>query len=234
MKCNVWLMKKLIPVFLLLYVLLFGCSISHEDQKTSEGTIFYKIAYSHPQTLDVPQELLPGIMVMKFNNRYTNSTIEGFMGLFSISIVSDLKETRSTTMLKIFDKKYYYQGAVGATPGYPENPGTIKITPLDEEKIIAGVKCKKALIEYTDQEIKPFNVYYTTEIGPKHPNINNPYHELPGVLMEFDLSIGDLSMRMIADRINMNAGSKNDFSIPENYKPISENKMKELIDTLLD
>jgi hypothetical protein len=165
-------MNKLIVFFLLLYLILPQCSIPNENNKISEGTIFYKIAYYHPQVLDVPQELLPGIMVMKFNNRYTNSTIEGFMGLFAISILSDLKEANSITMLKVFDKKYYYQGAVIASPDHPENPGTIKITLLDDEKIIAGLKCKKAQVEYVNQEKNPFSVYYTTEIGPKNPNIN--------------------------------------------------------------
>ncbi len=234
MKCFVWLMNKLIVFFLLLYLILPQCSIPNENNKISEGTIFYKIAYYHPQVLDVPQELLPGIMVMKFNNRYTNSTIEGFMGLFAISILSDLKEANSITMLKVFDKKYYYQGAVIASPDHPENPGTIKITLLDDEKIIAGLKCKKAQVEYVNQEKNPFSVYYTTEIGPKNPNINTPYHALPGILMEFDLSIGDLSMRMTADKFNTQSVSKKDFNVPENYKPISENKMKALIDTLLN
>ncbi|HYX07790.1 MAG TPA: hypothetical protein VE912_13760, partial [Bacteroidales bacterium] len=164
-------MKKLIPIFILLFLLLPECSIPNDDQKIDEGTIFYKIAYGHSQVLDVPQELLPGIMVMKFNNRYTNSTIEGFMGLFSISIISDLEETSSITMLKVFDKKYYCRAAIGTNPVYMNDPGKIKITYLEDEKTIAGLKCKKARVEFVNQETHPIEVYYTNEIAINHPNI---------------------------------------------------------------
>lgn len=77
-------------------------------------------------------------------------------------------------------------------------------------------------------------VYYTDEIQVNQPNLTNPFHEIDGVLMEFEIWLHNLRMRMSAYNVVEKKIHEKEFSIPAEYQRISKNDMEQIVQNLLN
>ncbi len=182
----------------------------------------------------MPTNLLPKKVTLKFRGHKGITTIEGFMGMFSLSNLSDFRKQTNTMILKVMDNKYFYTGEKYEQPFFYEGLKDIKITTTTETKIIAGFKCKKATIGFTNGNRPPFTVYYSDEVKIKNPNKSTPFNELDGVLMQFNISISNIDMQLTASKYKQVPVSKDIFEIPKEYKRVSRDKLSGVIAKLLE
>jgi hypothetical protein len=222
--------------FILLFTLNF-CGPQLDKNKINEGYIEYSIKYlENNMEKNIPTKLLPKKMKLKFRNNKSIRNIEGFMGLFSLTIITDHKKSISTSLLKVIGKKYYYK----AEPGEK----SFCFHPLAEDmdvktlpgvgKKIAGMRCKKGKVSFETSNIEPFLFYYTDEIGLPNPNYANPYENIDGVLMQFQVKLNKLRMELTANEVYTNEVSNNEFEIPEGFKRVTKNDMEEILSTLME
>jgi GLPGLI family protein len=145
-----------------------------------------------------------------------------------------MKKGINITLLKVMDNKYYYVGKKGANPcGFDDLAGmVIEVKP--ETKKIVGFDCQKAMITFPFGKRDSFEAYYTMDLKVVNPNKTNPYRDIQGVLMQFNVKLSQIEMRFTASKIKNEKVNDDIFNIPDGYQLISEDKMIDLINKLMD
>jgi len=104
----------------------------------------------------------------------------------------------------------------------------------DEVKEIAGLLCKKAIVTLPGQN-DTFSIYYTDEISISKPNSTNPYNQIDGVLMEFQLKLAYLKMQFTAEKFVPSQNNKTrEFKVPDNCLEVNREQMTYIIKRLME
>jgi hypothetical protein len=218
---------------IILLLSLVSCNKIADPNKISQGIIEYDIQYDKDLQRQVPTFLMPKKMTMKFNRQYSMNQIEGFMGLFSLTNISNSKGNKHTTLLKIFEKKYSYVGSRKDKPSWFDQMDDLEIIATGEKKTIAGIECQGASIKLQGEEMVLFDVYYSNEFNIREPNFANPYHDIEGVLLEFVLYVSGIRMHLVAKSVKNTEVGNDHFTVSPDHQAISKAKMEEFIAALL-
>jgi hypothetical protein len=226
---------KQILLLLIVSLVVNSCTGLQDGNRKKEGVIEYKVVYlENKMSKNIPTNLLPGKMVLKFKNDKSILSIEGFMGLFSLTIINDHRKEISYSMMKVIGKKYYYESQPGESSFcFQEIPG-MQVEARRGFKDIAGVKCKRGRVIFPENDLEPFVFYYSDDISLKNPNFDNPYKEIDGVLMKFQVQLYKLRMDLTAEKASFSPVSPDDFKIPTDFRKVSRTDMQEILSTLMD
>ena len=106
--------------------------------------------------------------------------------------------------------------------------GTTSIEQSDETKVIAGYTCKKVIVTLNDDGAKTtFEAWYTSELGSKMANFNNPlYKDIDGALLEFSMKTQEVGMKFTASSIDKKNIADKDFEIPSDYTLTTQDELK--------
>ena len=192
--------------------------------------IDYRIEYLDSKAGSVPTSILPSKMTSLFAGHFALNRIDGFLGQFSLSYIANLKTTSVTTMLKLFDKKYFYTGRPGELPCGINKMQGLQLLETGITKEISGFSAKKSIVR-TDN--KPDVYIYTANIeNIKNPNITTPYNKVDGVLLEFYTSLSVMQMKIMALRVYNKEVDWSLFNIPQDYREITRSEMEKAINEL--
>ena len=223
---------RIFALVLIFASLLLSCdTIDFSDQP--QGMIEYDVTYLSNRS-SMPTNLLPKKVILKFRAQKSITTIEGFMKMFSLSNINDFRKHTNSLMLKVVEKKYFYQGEKFDPPFFFDKIKGPIILLKPEKKIFAGITCKKAVVNFADKTSSPFDLYYTDSIKLKSPNKSTPFHQIEGVLMQFNIRISNVEMRLTATKYKQDNVSENVFVIPEEYKKVKKEKLIVVINKLLE
>jgi GLPGLI family protein len=200
----------------------------------AEGKIRFDITYAQSKVGGYSTSVLPKEMIMEFNEDMVKSTIEGGLGFFNLVNVSDLNSLQHTTWLKFIDKKYIYEGEKKDTPCCFGMLSNMRLEYTDKTKEIAGLLCHHARANFPDNGIESFDIWYTRELGIENPNSNSPFHEIPGVLLEFNTLMGNANMHMIATSHSVQKIPEKHFQSPKNYRPVSKAEIERILEALMN
>lgn len=230
------IIKRIIvkPLFFLsLFAVFLICDCSKTSQKSqlSEGEIEYDITYVNNSGRNFPIQLLPKTMQLTFNQNFAAYTIKDRVGLFAIKIISDLKKHNHITLIKVFDKKYVYQSEGKETPVFFKPDISYKIISKSDTTRINGLLCYNIIVEEPENKTKIPVTYIP--INFKNPNYNTPYSDVKGLLMNFNLQMKSLDMKLTAKKVDEKIIKDEEFEIPGGYKAIPRIRMEEIITTLL-
>lgn len=226
-----WNMRilQLVSIFV---ILLTSCdSFDFSDQP--QGEINYEVIYLSNKS-GMPTNLLPKKVSLKFRANKSITSITGFMGMFSLCNISDFRKHTNTMMLKVMDSKYFYPGEKYAAPFFFDGLSDMNITPTNDTKLLAGFICKKAIVTFTKASQAPFEVFYTDQIKIKNANKASPFKSIDGVLMQFNIRISNIEMKLIANRYKSEPVSEDIFVIPKDYKRVSREKLSGILEKLLE
>ena len=224
--------RRFILLVFLFWMLLYSCTIKDKKNSYDEGIITYDIDYFQDERENPIISLLPNSMTIKFKDDKALSELKGWMGIFTSSIITDLQENQNITLFKFSDKKYYCKTGLNESfYGDSEQEYTIKY--VDDVKEIGGFLCKKAIITFADSLINPVSVYYTDILKLKHPDINSPYKELHGILMEFQINIMDIQMLLTFNNIKKKDISDTEFSIPTDFDEVSREDIENIFKSVM-
>lgn len=221
-----------------LLILTFSCQDkSRQEDKIKQGRIEYKVRYlENKMKKNIPTNLLPDKMTLKFRDNRSVRHIKGFMGLFDLTIITDHNKKTSISLLKVIGKKYYHQSTdemntfcFQSIPGMEVNKGKSR----GNEKI-AGIPCKKGEVTFNDTGNEDFPFYYTHKIDLEEPNFGNPYHKVDGILMKFRVQFHKLRMELIADKVESCEIAMDEFKKPEGFKRVTKQDMNEILSTLME
>jgi hypothetical protein len=213
-------------LFLITISLLVGCS------KKNEGVIEYKITYTQSKEDNPLINLMPTSMEFYFKDNKILTQIEGWMGVFKSIQISDLNDSSNVLLMKLLDKKYYFKRSLNEAPLDFEKLSIKNIEYLDKPIDFKGYKCNQVKIKMADSLNSEFVFYYTNDIPVLQPNRNNPFNEIPGVLMRFNMSLQGLSLQLEFEKYRDTVFPENAFKIPSDYKEISREEMNQFFNEL--
>jgi len=224
---------RYLAICLILIISISCKKISHRTV-SEQGTIVYNISYREGKVGSYSEGILPHKMESRFKDGMIKNSIEGALGFFSLVNISDLDEMTNTTLLKFIDKRYVYKGKRKEIPCCFMNMDGMDIKFTDSTKRILNFTCNEALITFPGTDRKSFPVYYTTEIQFDEPNALSPFKEIPGILMEFQASLGGTFVNVVAEKYVPGKIPDKEFSVPRNYKEIDKDEFENIMNALLD
>ena len=227
-------MKKTFTALLIgLLILNMSCRKTGNDPGITSGRIDYKITYLNEDLDKKTRNILPSRMKLMFDEKQATNNIEGFMGMYKMNAFTNFHTRKSQTILKVLDKQYLFKGSRDEQMCCFDTMDDMVIQKTDETKVIAGFNCKKAIISLPSSD-ETFTVYYTEDISLKHPNSTNPYKEIEGVLIEFELKLLHLKMRFVAEKFQPLADYDFNQQFNRKSKHVSRLQMTQILNKLME
>lgn len=223
-------MNKVCPLFLAVIVFA-ACSCNtgkNNTSKISEGYIEYEITYPKIDKDDIFMiGMMPKDMKMKFKDNNTIGELKTGAGVFTTKFITNNNERNLFHYLKLVNKKYgLILDSADIYQSYAKKPDDMQLIPSDSTKIIAGYTCKRMDVVFSDST-KNFSIYYTDDIGIKDPNWCSPFHEIKGVLMEYNISQFNVEMHLRAKAVTAADIDDEEFAVPADYEKITQKEMEE-------
>lgn len=209
---------------ILVTILLSSCEEEYKGH--SEGEIHFKVTYPEMKEDNFMLEMLPKKMITKFKDNKTSNTLSAGMGMFKFGVTSNYEEKTITRTAKLINKKYALTLKDDAIRKAFKKESKYNLQFSNETKNILGYECKKLIVTIKDGSNHNFFAYYTDQINIKHNNWFNQYAKVKGVLLEYGYEKYDIKMHMIATKIHFKKMDNSEFNIPEDYKPVSLEKME--------
>jgi GLPGLI family protein len=219
-------MKKSISLALSILVVSFffdSCSNPTNPKFISEGIIEYKATPVDPN--NSMAALAPSKMLVKFKDNFSEAEMTAGMGLFATSFISDPGKKQFIHLVKLINQKFALVMAGDSVKKDVDADPKPIIELLSDTRIIAGYNCKKAKISYADKSIPGFDVWYTKELNIQNPNWSNPFHDIDGVLLEYQLKRYGLELRFTCTSVSKAAVDESLFELPSDYKIITKKEM---------
>ncbi len=200
-----------------------------KPEAIKEGVIIYELTYPQFKEDNIFTSMFPNEMAFKFKDNNTKSELKTSMAVFSTALLAEKNKKTLTHLVRIASK---YSGLVmdstQIVQEYGRMPDGMVITPTSKTKTIAGYVCKNALITFSNDSTKNFDVYYTDEIGIEDPNWCTPYHKIKGVLMEATVNKFNIDMHMVAKSVTAQKFEDSEFQISQKFQPITVEEMADI------
>ncbi|MFT7588876.1 MAG: hypothetical protein ACI959_001089 [Limisphaerales bacterium] len=188
------------------------------EEVIKEGTITYTV---------ITDDLDPNMAMFLTNMKMTvlfdkgNLKIDTDMGMGSVVITSNA-ETKSTLMLMdMLGNRYAIRTEEQAAQE------EVEVTFPGETKVIAGYKCKKAVMIYQETEL----IFYVTDkLNVPDLNAQFPIDKLKGYPLQLELNQGPLKLTMIASEVKAEKMAKGTFDqiVPEGFEEKTMEELKTL------
>lgn len=206
-------------LFLLFAISPYGCKRSEYDG-LKEGKVIYDVTFEGDEINPMIKALLPSEVITYFGNDRTCMVIAMGMNIMETKLISDAENMKYTTLVSAMGKKI---AMIMNKQEVEENfldRVKLKMVHTSEEKIIAGVSCKKVMV--TDSTDNTYPVYYTDEISVENPNWSTPFREIDGLLMEYSINISGMTMNLVAKEIQNSKNELSFYEIPEDFEIIED------------
>ncbi|MCD4769837.1 MAG: hypothetical protein K8R35_06700 [Bacteroidales bacterium] len=209
---------------------LTGCNKS-SVKTIDEGEIHYKIIYNGRQG-NMPEELMPGNLVVKFKNDKSVMEITTPIGNNGIYNIFDPDNGTNHTYISFLGLKYFYIGETGEIPPGIDPMEDLVLKKTDKVKNIGGFQCKHATAEINGIK-RTFDIWYTSEIDLSDPNSSTPFNELDGVLLNFFYRMGEMIVEFEAEGIYPRPVPDKDFYKGDKYRRIKREDMDSIISKMM-
>src|SRR6218665_1015732 len=175
-------MKVLYSIPLLLsFLVLFSCG----EPKAEEGEIVYAVEYPEAKDNFVLYSILPREMTLTFKNGKMKTEIK--RANFQNSMLIDCNEKKVSAYYQYSRDGFNVSLSDADVKKMKADPSEYKIVLKDEEKEILGLTAKKAIATSKADPKDIIEIWYTEEIGLENSNWFHPFHEIPGVLLEYSI-----------------------------------------------
>lgn len=227
--------KKQIVYLLILFTgistLFYRCGVIG-GKDISEGVIEYDITYPKLDPNSMMVSGMPNKAYLRFKDNNMSNDMSGMMGLISITFISNHEKKAVEQRLTLINKKYASE--ISAEDLQRLNDSyVVSVEEKSSKSEIAGFKCKEATVKLINgEEIK---VSYTNDIGIKDPNWSNPYHQIDGVLMEFQMERYGVVMHLKAKSVLAQTIDDDTFKVPADsseYKMIVFAELEKILQEL--
>jgi len=202
-----------------------GCS-DLLSGKAEEGTVWYDITYPYIKEDNIMNAGLPKEAKYIFCKKFTLTDIVGMMGFVRVQYFADNEKKIAKQYLDLFQKLYVSELTEAEVKKRNESFLT-SIKLVEGTKEIAGYKCKQAEVVLTNGA--KIQVYYTDQLGYDNINWSNPYTELKGVLMEFQVEKYGLTMKLTAREVSKDKVEASEFEVKGDFKKIPIEEMEDML-----
>ena len=128
------------------------------------------------------------------------------------------------------NKKYVVKSDSTEIKGlYSELP-EMQVVKTNETKEIIGYKCKRAIVKFEGNIKEEFSIFYTEEISIANSNWCTPFHDIKGVLLEYNVRKYNYEMKLEAVEIVKEEIDNSYFEIPDDYEIIGKEEMDKIFE----
>ncbi len=210
-------MKTTFKILLVLVAISVSTSaFSQKKAKPFSGTITYDITYEGEDLDEMALAQAPTQTITSISgNKVRNDQVSAF---YSIATISDFDKGGVIILMdamgmKIALKQTKEEMDEALSEADLKTP---QINVLDETKVIAGYKCKKAEVTMEDDVVE---VYYTNELAvPQGINDLNGFKGIDGVLMQYTIIQQGMTMTMTTKEVKLGKVKASLFVIPDDYE----------------
>lgn len=222
--------KYLIPntIVLGLILLLGACDNKTDrlnDSRINQGVIEYDVSYPYLDTNDIGLSLLPDKMTLTFKDNIYRVESIGGMGLFAAGFIANNQSKKMDYFMKIISTKLASRFTEKGLKQFHSEFPSYQLHPLDTTKMIAGYKCKGTQIQFYNNIVPDYIIWYTEDINIKDPNWCSPFPNIDGVLMEYKLQQDGLILSMKANSVVKDSIHDSQFKVPLEYKVVSNHTL---------
>jgi hypothetical protein len=218
-------MKK---AFFICSIVMFAvlCNVSAFAGKPFEGVITYKISYPDSKFSESQLAMFPKILTVSIKGTKSRTDLQ-MSGMSTVEI-TDYTDKTSVSLISMMGQKYAIKKTTAEIEKEIAESGKSTVELSEETKVIAGYTCKKVVVTVNDDGVKTtYEAYYTSELGNKLANFNNPlYKDIDGALLEFSMKNQEVSMKFTASAVEKKSIASKDFEIPSDYTLTTQDELK--------
>lgn len=226
-------MKKLSGIVLitlaLVVVLTSATKSVSKTKKGWKGVVTYSISYDGDDVTPASVANSPKSMTVKIMD--DKSSVQMLFGMLTITMIENPEHDLNLQLLEFGDKKFAIKKKLSEQNADSVKKFDINIDLVNESKIIAGYTCKKAVVTFTPKdtafgEEKIFNFYYSPELGDENTYKGDELEGIPGLLLEYTIIEGDITVIYSATEVKKGGVSIADFLVPVDYKVVTEEELQ--------
>jgi GLPGLI family protein len=208
----------------ILFLLVLFCLPALGQKKLSEGTISYDIMINTGSEKPKVADFLDGATSTVYLNGKKSRT-EMVSSLGTQSTIIDGNRNTITILKEYGEQKYLIQMTPANWKEANRKYEQVSFEFTDETKTILGYKSKKAIGTLGDGT--KFTVWYTTELVPENKDFQYPNRSLPGLAMQYETSMGNVTVVYTVSRISFNPVPAARFDLPKSgYRILSYEESK--------
>lgn len=216
-------------------ILLFVTNV-FAQKKITEGMVEYTISYPNPSPeMKQMESMLPKTLTLYFKDKKTCGSMKTPMGT-TTTISDDIKKEMVLLMDMMGTKIAIKQSEADLKKQQEKagiNPADVKVTVTSDTKMIAGYKCKKAIISYKEgDKASQVECYFTDQLpvtGQVGAGSTPGFDKINGFLMEYTMNEGMISMKISANVVKAQTVSEEMFKVPSDYKIMTPEEVEKMM-----
>lgn len=209
--------------FLCCSLLIWSCGDSSgfmKPGKIANATIEYEIKFPYIEEDDMISTFLPDKMTLHLKGDEYSTKIKTIGGVFKTSEIVNAKDKKYQQSLKLFTKKLTCDFDNDDMRIFKKDFPNFTLIPSSETATIAGVECKKMIGVFHDIQTPDFAVYYTDQFEIENPNFCNPFSEVKGLLMAYEIEQFDTRARITASNVTFDQVDEGEIAVDTDYQTV--------------
>jgi len=215
-------MKKIFSIIVLAafgLIIFTSAAPKKKKAKPFKGTVSFTLSYEGDALTPLQISKMPKKLDVKMLGKNTSITI-----VDGPAVVTKISRPDDSVEIVLIDLGLKKAGITTKdTTSDESDKFTTTIDYSDDTKMIAGYKCKKAVVTFTpkdsvDAEEQTLAVFYAPEFGGLEINADGPYDGIPGLLLEFYQITPGLITKFVATEVKKGGVKDLDFFFQSDYK----------------
>ncbi|MBI9062466.1 MAG: hypothetical protein JEZ14_10800 [Marinilabiliaceae bacterium] len=226
-------MIKDLLLFVIVLFVLSSCNLDNSSSK-NEGIVTYAIEYPHQADQKGFTAFLPSELITYYKDDHFKLKFKSEFNIYNLEFISRSQGDSCFTLFKIFDKRLFYAMGQNEELFLFNDLGPSDLVIFnDSTKIIAGINCTKAMLQFEDTSAPDIEIYFSEEINISRPNRHSPFSQVPGLMLEFSMEYQNMHMQIKAQNVSLKKIDSQEFHLPDSYKKTKQDEIKDLVLTLL-
>ncbi len=225
------LLEKRLSTLILIFCLVFITSMA-VAQRPFKGRIIYNITYAGSNIDLAELQELPNQSVILTKNNLVRNEMTGENASLNQIKISDANTGEVSTMLEILREKYVVTRSAQDIQTALRNMPQPELEFTNQTREILGYTCRRVIARVTDDMgvEHESDIYYTDEIPGEAFNFDSPYHEIPGLMLEYELRVGPLNIQYEAQSVRRRwiVGGRN-FFVTRDYERVTYNELRQML-----
>lgn len=195
--------------------------------KDFKGVITYKITLEGTSLPEEMKAMMPKTMTLTIKGNMAK--MEMITGMGKTVAITNGTDKTSISLIDMMGQKFAVKmTAEEINKEMAKSEGDYKVEITNETKEIVGYTCKKAIIRNIDDGEEAI-VFFTTELGTREINFNNPqYKDIDGAMLEFEMPNPEFSMHFIATSVESKNVADAEFEIPAGYQIKTQAELQQM------
>lgn len=197
-----------------------GCNSDLLDRRLGEGVIEYALSFPDYDPNGIMAGMLPERTTLSFSDDKQVAELSAGMGIFRTTMVVDGAKKGMDYHLSMMSKKMVAHLQPRDLGLFNQESGKPTIVFTEDLDTIAGYPCKRAIAIFDRIDFPETELWYTDKIELQNPNWFNPFAEIPGVLLRYDIVQHGMRMRLDAISVKPDDVDPSKFKVKEEFEKV--------------